>query len=246
MKILIGVDWQLDFMEGGKLAVPGGRKACDNFIKHIKEHGKDYDEIILSRDSHYPGHIGTSRAWSKYDIENNKVSLSYLKKNGLSLKDALVDSSEDHLENVGKYLDKVGAIEIWPEHCVVGTPGQQFPEDLIEAIVENWDPTIREYPYRVVDKGMNISEDQYSMFSEDMDWDVHDIFRDFQCDGNKEKNQIILTGLAKDVCVLNTAKDLAKEIGYYQFMLHVKLLEDCTAAIFPENKDKDLLELMGK
>lgn len=55
-KILLVVDGQYDFLEGGSLAVEGGRKALDNLVEFIKKHYKEYDGIFFTADWHLPSH----------------------------------------------------------------------------------------------------------------------------------------------------------------------------------------------
>lgn len=56
LKVLIIVDPQYDFIEGGKLAVNGGKAALDRLKEYLKEHYKDYDVIIITCDWHLPSH----------------------------------------------------------------------------------------------------------------------------------------------------------------------------------------------
>ena len=51
-KILIIVDGQYSFIEGGSLAVEGGRNALNNLVEFIKNHYKEYDGIFLTADWH--------------------------------------------------------------------------------------------------------------------------------------------------------------------------------------------------
>jgi nicotinamidase/pyrazinamidase len=51
-KILIIVDGQYDFLEGGALAVEGGRDAMTNLTEFIEKHYKEYDGIFLTADWH--------------------------------------------------------------------------------------------------------------------------------------------------------------------------------------------------
>ena len=51
-KILFIIDAQYDFIEGGSLAVEGGRNAMNNLVEYIRTHYKEYDYIILTADWH--------------------------------------------------------------------------------------------------------------------------------------------------------------------------------------------------
>lgn len=55
-KLLLLIDCQNDFIEGGNLPVEGGKRALDNIVAYIGEHHEEYDSIILTADWHLPSH----------------------------------------------------------------------------------------------------------------------------------------------------------------------------------------------
>lgn len=55
-RALIVVDVQNDFVEGGSLAVDGGRAVAARISDHLAAHADDYAVIAASRDWHLPGH----------------------------------------------------------------------------------------------------------------------------------------------------------------------------------------------
>lgn len=64
-KALIVVDVQLDFCEGGALAVVGGNQVARDIAAYLSRHGSDYDLVIATRDWHDPdsdngGHISAT------------------------------------------------------------------------------------------------------------------------------------------------------------------------------------------
>ncbi len=54
-RALLVVDVQNDFVEGGSLAVTGGRDVASRISAHLAEHGHDYTAVIASRDWHDAG-----------------------------------------------------------------------------------------------------------------------------------------------------------------------------------------------
>lgn len=54
MKALIVVDEQNDFVEGGSLAVKGGRAVAQKTTRFLEDHHKDYNLIVATRDWHEP------------------------------------------------------------------------------------------------------------------------------------------------------------------------------------------------
>ena len=51
--ILLLIDPQIDFHEGGSLAVPGATADSQRIAKMITEHGDEIDEIYVTLDSHH-------------------------------------------------------------------------------------------------------------------------------------------------------------------------------------------------
>lgn len=53
-RALVIVDVQNDFVEGGSLAVTGGRHVAALISEHLAAHGDDYEAVVASRDWHDP------------------------------------------------------------------------------------------------------------------------------------------------------------------------------------------------
>lgn len=53
-RALIVVDVQIDFCEGGALAVPGGNAVAREISAYLQEHGDDYHLVVATRDWHDP------------------------------------------------------------------------------------------------------------------------------------------------------------------------------------------------
>lgn len=115
--------------------------------------------------------------------------------------------------------------EQWPVHCVGGTWGAEFHEDLLVR---------PDYP--VVYKGMYQDEDGYSGFYVDADGDTREteLHRLLQ---ERNVEEVDIVGIALDVCVKATALD-AVALGY-----KTRVIEAATAAVTPEGADEALQEL---
>ncbi len=107
--------------------------------------------------------------------------------------------------------DKRGIDVLWPDHCVAGTNGAEFHDDLITTNVD-----------LIIRKGHNKQLDSYSTFLE------NDKKTETGLSGylkTLEINTIYLCGIASDVCVYYSALDALK----YQFKTHV--VKDATAGV---------------
>lgn len=74
-KILIIVDAQEDFLEGGSLAVEGARQTMNSLAAHLVLHGKEYDGIYLTADWHLPTHCSFKEnggIWPPHCIQFSK------------------------------------------------------------------------------------------------------------------------------------------------------------------------------
>ncbi|MFA6726632.1 MAG: isochorismatase family protein [Prevotella sp.] len=90
----------------------------------------------------------------------------------------------------------------WPRHCVQHTTGAAIPDSLIEAC------NTTEAAFTVLYKGDRISKDEYSIMQNGCSSSrLDEIIR------KEAISHIDVCGLAGDVCVLNTLKDLVKTYG---------------------------------
>lgn len=61
MKALLIVDVQNDFIEGGSLAVTGGKNVAVKLAEYIRVHGEEYEQIVISQD----WHVNPGDHWSE-------------------------------------------------------------------------------------------------------------------------------------------------------------------------------------
>lgn len=79
-KILIVVDAQYDFIEGGSLAVEGAREALNKLVEFIKEHYKEYDGIFFTADWHLPSHCSfkdNGGIWPPHCVQHSHGAAIY-------------------------------------------------------------------------------------------------------------------------------------------------------------------------
>ncbi|GEO82042.1 cysteine hydrolase family protein [Pararhodospirillum oryzae] len=165
---LLIIDPQCDFCDGpaaGSLAVPGAWDDMERLARHIVTHGDQYDAITVTLDSHGAYDIGhpsfwrdeagappppftlitreavASGQWGPADPAARPWVLTYL----------------ERLEQAGRYTHIV-----WPEHCLIGTPGHQVHPAVSQALLD-WQ---RHYQRSVtwLIKGLNPRVENYSAF----------------------------------------------------------------------------------
>ena len=90
----------------------------------------------------------------------------------------------------------------WPRHCVQHSAGAAIWEPLLAALNES------KGGFTLLYKGDSIQKDEYSIMQNESSADV--ISRLVRALGIE---QIDVCGLAGDICVLNTARDLKESVG---------------------------------
>jgi len=111
---------------------------------------------------------------------------------------------------------------LWPDHCVQGTDGAGFADDLNMEKVQ-----------KIIRKGTDPKIDSYSGFFDNQhkrDTGLHDYLRERNVD------TVYITGLAADVCVRYTTLD-ALDLGYGVF-----IVEDATKAVEGEKSLRNTLQ----
>lgn len=207
--LLLVIDAQKDFTEvGAPLFVSGAPESIEHLSGWIRINTDSLDEIMLSQDDHYTTQIGMPHAWND---EKGHILDGFTKVSAAEVKAGKYKPVYLDLAYVTKYLETIEAKgaehTIWPEHCIHGTPGQQFPDVLIDALTF-WGEK-KGCHYETWCKGATDEAEMYSVFSyanEDKPTGVGKHRLDRIAEGNYDI--IYLAGFAKDICVAESVKDL--------------------------------------
>jgi nicotinamidase-related amidase len=143
-----------------------------------------------------------------------------------------VDSNHlEHALSYTKALEEKGrfVVCVWPEHCLIGTPGHAVVPSLNDALQE-W-VKVKMTPVEYVYKGMNCLTEMYSALAAEVP------VADDPATGLNEKlidrlhaaDRVIICGEAKSHCVNYTMRDLAD--NWRKDPSALVLLNDCTSAV---------------
>jgi nicotinamidase/pyrazinamidase len=159
--VLLVVDVQNDFCEGGGLAVPRGSEV----VPLVNRLAGRLRNVVLTQDWHPAGHLSFASSHAGRQPYET-IEMAY------------------------------GPQVLWPDHCVQGTPGAEFRQDL-------------RIPHAalVVRKGFRREIDSYSAFYE------NDRATPTGLSGYLRERglaRVILAGLALDFCVRWSAEDAHK------------------------------------
>ena len=157
------IDPQVDFHPGGSLAIETANDDSDRLAKLIRENPSAITQITVTLDTHQRLHIANPLFWkdaeganpnpftiiSAEDVENGTWKPSRDEHAAWALEYAKA------LEAGGKYK-----ICVWPEHCLVGTPGHAVVPQINAALLE-WSARQQDV-VEYVWKGTNPFTEMYS------------------------------------------------------------------------------------
>lgn len=229
--LLLIIDLQNDFIEGGSLPVSGGKSVAEYLNKWIHDNSSDLDDICLTLDTHPKDHISFASSWSGDIKPFDQVKLEDIKQGKYYYKKPYHRGFFGWFKNRAySYLESIkGNLTVWPDHCVMGTKGQGISSIIIGSL-RRWE-IIKNKQVRIISKGTKNSVEMYSAFSvysgnqNLLTKNLYNYFIGF--------DNIYVGGLAKDFCVYNSLKDMvASGLGD-----KIIVLEKGTAAIDPLNNE---------
>lgn len=166
--VLFIIDPQVDFLPSGKMPVPGSAEDADRIADMIMKHVDDIDEIYVTLDSHNRNHIAHAIFWE--DSKGNPPRpYQIIAHDDVGVK--WWPRERNHLAWCKEYTLKLMEGNrfihcIWPEHCLIGTSGNNVVPIINDAL-QHWAGK-RKRNIRYVHKGMNNLTEMYSCIQADV------------------------------------------------------------------------------
>ena len=212
LNVFVIIDPQNDFIEGGSLAVHGGREKLDNIVEHLTKHSKDYDLILVSLDTHNPTNLGFPENWIGSESKLVKPCTPFPVE--LISPEKLWPRCGYTGEKDVESIRKQPGFMCWPNHCVKGSNGWFIYEPLNKLLSSLGNKVV------FLTKGENDSRDNYSLFHYG-DGELTEFGKNFKLwDLENDDPVLHLSGLALDYCVFETIKSFQKicKKGKYKIM----------------------------
>jgi len=233
---LLVVDPQLDFCDGpanGALPVPGAWDDLVRLAVLVDRLGGRLDAIDVTLDSHHTMDIAHPGWWVDRQGGNpppyTLITLAQVEAGIWTPRNPNWRArSLDYvraLEAAGKYN-----LFIWPEHCLIGSPGHAVHPLLFKAL-QHWEKT-RLATVNHVTKGSNPFTEHYSAMAAEVP-DPHDpdtMLNLRLLDALRDSDVILIAGQALSHCVRATVADIADNIGA-EHVRKLVLLEDATSPV---------------
>ena len=217
-KILLIVDPQNDFVDHrGSLYVPAAESVITKLCEYIYRYGEKYDHIVVTQDTHRRIHISLTNGWTHKPEPGSVVVKTVDSDFDLVAEDATI-----------KYFGM--GVNIWPDHCIIGTWGHCFPDSLVDALSE-WGMKKRRGVF-YQRKGEDCGYEAFSALTKEQMTGVKPEWRKW------ENRDIDICGFCKDICVAETIKDL---VGFGEEK-NVTLLSPLSATLDQKAKNLEVLK----
>jgi nicotinamidase/pyrazinamidase len=228
------IDPQVDFHEGGSLAVAGANGDSERIAGLIMKNIQNIDHIYVSLDSHHRIHIAHGAFW--VDAEGNEpapftqILAEDIEAGKFKAADPLM---QEWALKYCKTLEAGGRFKhlIWPYHCVMGTPGHAVAPVLMPAL-EKWSQE-RGRAITWVLKGQNNHTEMYSALKAEVPVPgdpTTELNTQLIADLAKH-SQVIVCGEAKSHCVNWTTRDLVSGWPKGRPFSDIVVLSDGTCSV---------------
>lgn len=236
--LVLGIDVQNDFMEGGALPVPNSPKDVENFSRFIYQNLSSITRIAVSLDTHRPQQIFHPAWWTDRDGQPPKpftaIPVDAVRK-GEWRPVYHRDQSVQYVEG----LYQVGRRElvIWPYHCLQGTFGASL-EGQFANMVYFHSLARKSTPYYIV-KGQDPFTEMYGIVRPE--FDPNHYVNQALLEELSRYDKIVVGGEAKSHCVLESIGQILEAFeDRTGFGERLYVLSDCMSPIpgFEEHTEK--------
>ncbi|CAI5743773.1 unnamed protein product [Peronospora destructor] len=202
---------QVDFHPGGSLAIPTANEDAARIATFIQKHSRKLKQIVLTLDSHQRYHIAHGIFWENAEGESpgpftlitaKDVAAGVWRPRDPNLKEYVLAYTSAH-EASGKFT-----LCIWPEHCLIGSPGHNIVPNVHAAAVEWTKLSLK--PVQYVMKGANSFTEHYSALKAEFElpYDPTTSLNQPLVESLKLADKVIVCGEAISHCVNYTVRDL--------------------------------------
>ncbi|TCT20369.1 nicotinamidase-related amidase [Melghiribacillus thermohalophilus] len=236
--LLLAIDMQNDFMDGGALGVPGARKDAERLNQFIYDHFEDITHIMVSIDTHKPRQI-FHPCWWEDSRGNEPEPLTIIHdedvEQGRWKPRYFAEESKRYVRKLEETSKK--QLCIWPYHCLQGTYGHALESQF--AAMAYLHSVLREYDLKTVVKGEDPLSEMYGII--EPEYSEKDLTRRDVINEVKQYDEIIIAGEAASHCVLESVNQLCSHLENKGDLLeHTYILTDCMSSIpgFEEDTEK--------
>lgn len=256
---------QQQVLHDGELCVPGAWEDMLRIADFVINAGDKLNDIHITLDSHHKVHIAHP-IWFKDSAGNYPSPFTVMKERNGSIYGYQTDANGNQHE-VGEYrctiisqtrwtLDYLKALDtnkryphvIWPYHCLIGTPGHNVVQPLMEALLA-WEENNAALVNKIT-KGSNYKVEHFSAVQSEV-VDPSDSTTQINTkfiNTLMEADVVLFAGEAGSHCLANTVRDIANNFQDDSFIQKCVLLTDGTSPVpgFESFQDQFINELTAR
>jgi len=238
------IDVQNDFCIPNKAAlyVANAEKDCERTAKFIEKYNGEFKKITCTLDSHSVIHVGHGVWW--LDENNNHPDPGTQISHQSVLDGAFRSANPKYQSWALEYTEKLETqtvddprkkynVQIWPEHCIIGTWGWCMVEPVVKAINE-WE---RKYhKANMITKGSNPFVEHYSAVKAEVirPGERNTMLNEALINILKEDDcEIVFAGQALSHCVAATMRDVVEQFDVDQLKKFTLLTDASSPVIIP-------------
>jgi nicotinamidase-related amidase len=236
--LVLGIDLQNDFMEGGSLPVPGSINDIERFTRFIYTNLHAITQIVCSLDTHSFHQIFHPIWWINEKGEHPApyTIITYNDVTSGAWKPVYGKPA-----NSIKYLNELEArgkkkLCIWPYHCLEGSDGARL-EGQFTRMMYFHSATRKSIP-AMIRKGTDTYSEMYGIIRPE--YDTKNFVNMPVLNLLERFDKIFIAGQAKSHCCLESVKQILEFfVGRPEITQRITFLEDCSSSIPGFEKDTD-------
>lgn len=231
-RLLLCIDVQKDFIEGGALAVPGSIGDVERITRFIYNNMSGISKIMCSLDTHIAHQIFHPCWWANSAGEHPDpytiITYDDVVANNWR---PVVGDPKDSLEYL-KELEKVGAgkkqLCIWPYHCIKGTDGFTLENEFAKMVY--FHSVARKSVNHMINKGEDPYSEMYGIIKPE--FSQKNFINTPVLTAIEKYDEIYVVGEAASHCLMESVKQIAEHFANRPDVTQkITILEDCTSPI---------------
>ncbi len=231
-RLLLCIDVQNDFIEGGALAVPGSIGDVERITRFIYNNMAGLSRIMCSLDTHFAQQIFHPCWWAN-TAGDHPAPYTVITCDDVA-KNIWRPVIENPLESINylKELEKAGSgkkkLCIWPYHCISGTDGATLENEFAKMVY--FHSVARKSRTSMIPKGTDALSEMYGIIKPE--YDRKNFINTPVLTAIEKFNEIYVVGEAASHCLMESVRQIAE---YFKdrpdITQKITILEDCTSPI---------------
>ena len=240
-RLLLAIDVQNDFIEGGALQVPGSIKDVERITRFIYNNMEGISSIMCSLDTHIAQQIFHPCWWvnsegnhpDPYTIitYNDVVSNRWKPVIGNPL------DSISYLKELEKADSGKKKLCIWPYHCIWGTDGANLENEFSKMVY--FHSIARKSVNHMIQKGIDQYSEMYGIIKPE--YSKKNYINTPVLKEIEKYDEIYIVGEAASHCLMESVKQIAEHFANRPDITQkITILDDCTSPIPGFETDTEL------